>query len=384
LVFGVAAAAAARPARAIAPLPDPPQAVAVLDGGTVWFDEGPVFLVRSGGRKARLGSALRVVGSQSSVASSGRDVAVTGGGEEAPFLAGSPPGPLERVAQPPLRPRAGCKGWEAGGVFALAGDELVAAGECHWNNRYSARPLFVTRLGSAGARRGSRWGRWRVLRWLPPAYDPLLAAEGSVLAVAVPVGDSSRMRVSLIDLAGRSTAANFVLPGGDLSFASPSRLVLSVPQLPFTPPAGEVASERNAPFRSTLYSTGGRRLEDLGASWGPPLVSHMHLVIAEDPGPTLSVRELTDGATRQVIAFADPARTLDAVSFRWPALAVVQSTSAPLAPDQVGCWTGSYGAPEKPVLRLFDLAREEPFIPAPALVEVRPTRPLTDCGPPPP
>jgi len=112
----------------------------------------------------------------------------------------------------------------------------------------------------------------------------------------------------------------------------------------------------------------------------------MHLVTLEYPEgqQTVSVCGVTGGAPKAVIGFNPQARALVTLAFRWPALVVVETTSAPLLPSEVHCWSGEYGPASKPCLEIFDLARSEPFVPAPALVHMEPSKPLTDCGPPPP
>jgi len=120
----------------------------------------------------------------------------------------------------------------------------------------------------------------------------------------------------------------------------------------------------------------------------------MHLLTdeyREVPGngeyQTLSVRNLaggpSGGAPRSVLGYNSPARALVALAFRWPALAVVETTSTPLLPSEVHCWSGDYGPASKPFLQIFDLARNEAFRPAPPIVHVQPSQPLTNCGSPP-
>ena len=100
----------------------------------------------------------------------------------------------------------------------------------------------------------------------------------------------------------------------------------------------------------------------------------MHLLIDEyHEGPgnreyqTVSVRPLAGGAPRdaprRVIGFNSPARALVALAFRWPAVAVIETTSAPRLPSEIHCGTGEYKPPGKPFLQVFDLARSEPFLP---------------------
>ncbi len=97
----------------------------------------------------------------------------------------------------------------------------------------------------------------------------------------------------------------------------------------------------------------------------------------------LGIRCVCLGGGRFGIGF-NQGRELITLAFRWPALVVVETTSAPLLPSEVHCWSGEFGPASKPFLGIFDLARSEPFVPAPALVHVPPSKPLTNCGPAPP
>lgn len=317
------------------------------------------------------------------VASSATAVVVLGGeGEKAEFSGGVLPGPLAPIPEPELVGGGGCRGWQPGGGFVVAEDDLVAAGECHWDDHSVREPLYIRSL---------RGGRWRVLRWLAvdslPGGDgldygvpPVLAAEGDLVAVGVQ-RSSAKMEVSIIDVRSGRTEARFDLPDGDLGFAARNRLVLSAP-VPASPDDGDFPfSEWPGPFRLALYSTRGRHIAELGSAQEPPLVSGMHLVTDEDQ--TISVRSVNGGAPRAVIGF-NTARALITLAFRWPALVAVETTSAPLLPSEVHCWTGDYAPAGKPFLGVFDLARSEPFVAAPTLVHVEPSEPLTDCGPGPP
>jgi hypothetical protein len=339
----------------------------VLKKGVVWFDEGPVFFERFGSEKMRLGPGRLRVLTRGPVISSARAVVVGGGQRESAeeedtvvvggeqregteeadprFLASVPPGAFESIRYPPLFGDAGCKGWEPSGPRVLADDELVVAGKCFWDDPFSRQPLFVRSLHG---------GRWHVLRWLTGEYEPVLAAEGSLLAVGVQ-RSLAQMGVSILDLHDGRVHAHFTLPDGYLSFASRDRLVLSSTASP--PPDGvcfPLDEGPCGPYRTALYSTHGQRIAELGTSREPPLVSDMHLLTdeyREVPGngeyQTLSVRNLaggaSGGASRSVIGYNSPARALVALAFRWPALAVVETTSNPLLPSEVHCWSGDYG-----------------------------------------
>ncbi len=368
----------------------PLQAVAVVKKGVVWFDEGPVFFERFGSEKVRLGPGRLRVLTRGPAVSSARDVVVGGGQRESAeegdsrYLVSVLPGDLEAIRYPPLFGDAGCKGWEPSGPRVLGDDELVVAGKCSWEDPSPRQPLFARSLHG---------GRWHVLRWLKGEYEPVLAAEGSLLAVGVQ-HSLAQMKVSILDLHDGRVHAHFTLPDGYLSFASRDRLVLSSPTIPTKGVCFPLNEGPCGPYRSALYSTHGQRIAELGISREPPLVSDMHLLTdeyREVPGggeyQTLSVRSLaggpSGGAPRSVIGYNSPARALDAFAFRWPALAVVETTSTPLLPSEVRCWSGNYGPAGKPFLQIFDLARNEAFRPAPPIIHVQPSQPLTNCGAPP-
>jgi hypothetical protein len=361
----------------IAPRP-PQQTVAVVRRGVVWFDEGPVFLKGFTSGSVRLGAINAPDERLSHMTSSATAVAALREEENAGFVGGVPPSPLVPIAQPKLVSGGGCKGWQPGTEsvrdFVVAGDNLVAAGECHWDAVSVREPLFVKSL---------RGGRWRVLRWLAGDSEPVLAAEGNLVAVGVQFSSTS-MEVSILDVRNGHTKARLDLPDGYLAFASRDRLVLSVPVRPYDHEILLPGGPSFGDYHLALYSTRGRHLAELGSAQEPPLVSGMHLVTDEEGGQTVSVRSLTGGAPRAVIGFNSPARSLLALAFRWPALVVVETTSTPLLPSEVLCWSGDYGPASKPFLGIFDLARSEPSVPAPALVHVEPSKPLTDCGPAPP
>jgi hypothetical protein len=103
----------------------------------------------------------------------------------------------------------------------------------------------------------------------------------------------------------------------------------------------------------------------------------MHLVESEsvEGDSVLVERSALGGASRRLIGFNGPARSLVALAFRWPALAVVETTSAPLSQSEVTCTSGEYHRPSAPFLAILDLARAEPFVPPPPSADlVRPAQ----------
>jgi len=367
----------------------PAQAVAMLAGGAVWFDEGPVRFDRYRSPIAPLGTftLMRNAAQESVAASASTVVALSGQGG---FVGGLPPARLRPIAQPKPVRGGECIGWlpairregesEHEPDFAVVSDELVDTGAC------VEHPSVVGEEGAALRQplfvRSLRGGRWRVLRWLPGDRSPILAADGDLLAIGEQ-RSLAKMEVSILDLPNGTTVARFGLPDGYLSFASSERLVVSVPTK-FWPeqqsfPLGpQVEGRHNSPearlYRLELYSTRGRYIRAVGSageegSLHEVLISQGHLVSEEFTGEesVLSVRNLAGGAARPVIAFDSPARALLTLGFRWPALAVVESTSAPLSASELTCSTGYYHAASKPSLQIFDLARAEPFAPPPPL-----------------
>jgi hypothetical protein len=363
----------------------PAQAVAMLGRGVVWFDEGPAFLDGYGSPIAPLGTSRLVEDrAQESVAASASAVAALG--DQGRFVGGLPPAPLRPIAQPKPVQDGECLGWlpATGGRekvdpdendFAVVADELVDTGECLERpevvgEEAAARrqPLFVRSL---------RGGRWRVLRWLPGVRPPILAADGDLLAIGEQ-RSLAKMEVSILDLSNGRAVAGFGLPDGYLSFASSERLVVSVPaefwpeerNFPLGPQVEGRHSWEARLYRLELYSTRGRYIREVGTagergSLYGVLISQGHLISQEFTGgeSVLSVRSLAGGAARPVIAFDSPARALLTLGFRWPALAVVQSTSTPLLASELTCSSGYYHAASKPSLLIFDLARAEPFAP---------------------
>ena len=196
------------------------------------------------------------------------------------------------------------------------------------------------------------------MRWLAGVTALAFAGEGDLLAVGARSSDR-RMTVSILNLSTGATQARFETPFGGLAFASSRRLVLEIPD--------RVASteERLQPLQPVspglqpvsvrLYSTRGSYLANLGAAI-QPLISHMHIVAYENS--TLSVRSAAGGPSRPVVGFNPPARTLEAFAFRWPDLVVSETTSKPLFPSEMHCWSGSYGPSSEPFFAPFDLARD--------------------------
>jgi hypothetical protein len=185
--------------------------------------------------------------------------------------------------------------------------------------------------------------------------------------------------VTILDLAGRAVVAQFAAPLGFLSFASSHRLVLSVPaetrNAPLSPTAttSEVQIVRFS-YRLQLYTLQGRPLAYLGTAGEPALVSHMHLLVKEEVEghPVLAVRNILNGSRRRLIGFNAPARTLQALAFRWPAVALLETTAASLEQSEVTCGSGEYHRPSPPSLRIFDLARGETYVPPPPSVHLAP------------
>jgi hypothetical protein len=385
LVCTSSAAALLRPLEA-------PQEAAVVRSGVVWVDQGRVLFRGFWSGSKILGG----VGTHAPTLASSSGAVALVGGTAGGFAAAVPPdrfAPIEQSGEEAREVRGGeCPSWApvigSGLVptdFAVAGDELVDAGECQGENGgfeeqeiATSQPLFVRSL---------RGGNWRVLRWLAGHNPPILATEGRLLAIGVQL-PLAKMRVTILDLGTGQLVAQFYAPDGYLSFASSRRLVLSVPTLleaeeTHRAPAAEIAQppvpvlRRRPSYRIELYSLRGHRLADLGTVSQPPLVSHMHLVEQESVkgDSVLVVRSVLGGASRRLIGFNEPARSLVALAFRWPAVAVVETASAPIAESEVTCISGEYHRPSAPFLAILDLARTEPFVPPPPSADlVRPAR----------
>jgi hypothetical protein len=411
------ACAAACPASAsglplIAPLP-PKQAVAIVGKGIVWFDNGTLLFQSFTGRESTLGwvgpEARRrlphMVASASGVAALLTREAFADRTQPR-FIGGVPPHSLTSIPQPQPVSGGGCQRWvpatEASiGDFVVAGDDLVTAAQCERQVLLGTQTEVVN-LGALESQpifvRSLRGGNWRVLRWLPGDSPPILAAAGNRLAIGIQFS-LAWMEVSVIDVRSGQTQSHFGVPDGYLSFASRERLVLSTPgsaspefsAFPLGPQlrlGQSITGDGNIwkSYNLSLYSSRGRHLANLGATQNLPLVSKMHIVTldyAEGGQSALSVRSLTAGAPRRVIGFSGPRRSLVTLAFRWPALALIETTSAPLSQTEFTCFTSEYKPPSSPFVQIFDLAHPQPFLPPPPAPQlVRPPRGA--CGPAPP
>ena len=360
--------------------------LAVLHDGVVWVDQGRVLFRGFWSSGAILGG----VGTSSPTFASSRQSVALLGVPQGGFAAGSPPArlePVEHLYEESYRVEGGeCTSWEPAttGVyndFAVAQGELIDAGVCEVVNggfteeeTATNQPLFIRKL---------RGGEWHVLRWIGGHYPPILATEGNLLAIGAQLS-LAMMRVTILDLSTGRMVARFDTPDGYLAFASPRRLLLSVP-LPLPPqehgaPLPLDAKTESAPqrvrlppYRLELYSLRGGRLAVLGKDPEVPLVSDMHILTEEpvESGHTLAVRSVFGGPSRRLIGF-NAARTLQAIAFRWPAAAVVETTSAPLSQNEVTCERREYHAPSAPFLAIFDLERSERFEPPPPSAHLDP------------
>ncbi len=363
------------------------QPLAVLRDGVVWVDQGRVLYQAFAGGRITLGG---IPASSTPVLAGSADAVVLMAARPG-FATAFPPGRLASVEGIDQEVRhfagAGCSSWspalsstfEGPSDFALAAGKVVDAGVCHATNGgfeeqelATAEPLFVHRLHGGG---------WWILRWLKGNKPPILATEGKLLAIGEPVSGAT-MRVTILDLDGRAPASRFAAPLGYLSFASSRRLVVSVPTsrergVSFRPRRS--ADEKLIPrhyYGLHLYTVGGRPLAYLGTVEEPALVSHMHLLVTEEVEghSVLAVRNILDGSRRRLIGFNAPARTLEAVAFRWPAVALLETTSVPLQQSEVTCEDREYHHPSPPLLRIFDLARSETYVPPPPSARLAPPR----------
>ena len=374
------------------------QGLAVLHDGVVWVQRGRVLF-----RGFRSGvQVLQSIGEAAPTLAASSGAVVLSGIPEVGWEIGHPRPTqpsrghpsgrltrLERGGRPtPEVSGGGCSDWEpltSESDFTVAGNALIDAAECPARNgapdeapSATRQPLFLHRLSGGG---------WRVLGWLRGHERPLLASTGRLLLAAAQLS-ATRMLVTVLDLASGRRLARFAAPDGYPSFASPRRLVLSVP-LPRAAvrrrarARSDTASTRPAVparrYRVGLYSLRGRELEGLGTSASPPLSSDMHLLALERTG-VLTVRSLPSGRRRALIGFDEPARTLTGLAFRWPAVAVLETESAPLAKSEISCPGGEYGPPGQPSLRIFDLARGEPFVAPPQLAALPIPCPVSGFG----
>jgi hypothetical protein len=352
---------------------------AVLRDGVAWVDQGRVLFQGFHSGVITLGGVS--TSASPVLESSGNAVVIADAAEG--FGAGIPPGRLAPVEEAdeetPELEGGGCSDWtpqagsttEAPSDFAVADAELIDAGVCQAKNGgfgeqelATAQPLFIHRLRGRG---------WRVLRWLEGHEAPVLATEGSLLAI----GDRESahgMHVTVLDLASGGVVTRFAAPLGGLSFASSRRLVVSVREggkarasSGAAAPGPEVQVVVRPVYRLELYTLTGQPLAYIGTADEPALVSRMHLLVNEEVEghSVLAVRNILDGSTRRLIGFREPARTLEAVAFRWPAVAVIETTSVPLTQSEVTCYSGEYHQSSPPLLRIFDLARPETYVPPP-------------------
>ena len=351
--------------------------VAVLAKGVVWADDYRVLYQGFWSSSKVLGG---VGETDPFLSSSARAVVLAGrGSREALFSAALPPGRFGPIGQIWAAQRgAGCE-WlpseeAARGGFVVVGEELVDGATCAeevtFQEQAPRQPLFARDL---------RGGEWHVLRWLKGRASPILAAEGDLLAVGVP-SSAQRMRVLIFELPSTAPSAQFDAPAGYLGFASPVRLVISV-LLPLRSrePKGVSFSEAikrriQRRYRTELYSLDGRRLAGLGTFGDPPLVSHMHLLSVDggEDESRLVVRSIPGGPSRPLVGFSEPVRTLAGFAFRWPGVAVVESTRVPRQQAEVTCTSGEYKPPGPRSLAILDLARAEPFLPAPPPAHLAP------------
>jgi hypothetical protein len=236
--------------------------VAVTAKGVVWAD-GYRVLYQGFSSSSNVLGGLRET--EPTLSSSADAVVLSArGSARGLFSAALPPGrfrPIPQVWVP--RRGAGCEwvpsGEAASGGFVVAGEELVNAATCAeeltFQEQAQKQPLFA---------RDVRGGRWHVLRWIPGRASPVLAAEGSRLAVGIS-SSAQRMRVLVFDLPSARPIAQFDAPAGYLGFASPERLVISA-LVPRGSRAASAEKIRPIPriYRAGLYSLGGRRLAALG------------------------------------------------------------------------------------------------------------------------
>ena len=366
-VLGVASAGFTAASAAVAIPPPRPfrnGGVAFVNGGVLWADEGELRLEgpRWGSRLlGRTGFLSEAPISASATATAG--LAGVDSRQEPYFLASVLPRRRTRGTVPGQLAGAGCTWWAPSADSVVVLDELVAAGECQEVTEHPRRtPLLIRNL---------RGGRWRVLSWLAGVVRPRFAAEGPLLAIGTRRSGRG-MSVVVLDIATGARIADFTAPEGELAFASARRLVVEVPE--------PVHNEARPRVGLRLYSTRGGYLGARG-SVTEPLISGMH-VVGYTYG-TLWIRDLAGGVARPVAGF-DVARELQAFAFRWPELVMSETTSRPLLPSEVRCWSGSYAPPSRPFLRTIDLSRREPFDAPPPVVKVQPSAPLTNCGPVPP
>lgn len=212
------------PALAIAGPAPPPrqQAVAIVRAGVVWYDNGVVRMIGHDGKRTVLARWKQPYAEEPpQMSSSGVAVALAADGR---FMGGIPPAHLSLLSSGRADSSTECPRWRPElrsiGNFVVAGDQLIVAAEptCGGSGS-SPQPVFAKDL---------RGGRWRVLRWLPGTAPPMLAADGSLVAIGVQ-RSPSLMNVGVVDADSGSTVAHARLPDGYLAFAGKDRLSVSVP-----------------------------------------------------------------------------------------------------------------------------------------------------------
>ena len=194
----------------------------------------------------------------------------------------------------------------------------------------------------------------------------MLAADQDTVAIGVQKS-RSRMRVRLISTTGRAIAAPVLLPDGYLALDG-RRLLVSTPTVGAFPlePRYDVGFgfvqyggvetspvDTNGVYRVSEYSVRGRLVRRFGTSATQPLVSHRAMIvsaIAADGNETMTLRSLITGVSRPLIGFSDPGRELMTATFTWPALTLVDTTSAALPDGQFTCTNGTFSAPTPPTL----------------------------------
>jgi hypothetical protein len=371
--------------------PAPPpvqQAVAIVRAGVVWYDNGVVRLIGHDGKRTVLARWKQAYSDgPPQISSSGVAVALAAGDR---FMGGIPPARLSLLSPGRSDAPGKCPRWQpelhSAANFVVAGDQLVIAAEPTCGEAGSSpQPLFAKDL---------RGGPWRVLRRLPGTAPPMLAADGSLLAIGVQ-RSPSLMNVRVVDVDNGSTVAHATLPDGYLAFAAANRLVVSVPTFGGFPfyyrletPGGSYGygpGSLGGEYRVALYTTDGRRIASMGTEGTQPQLSALRRATVEDNSQsetqTVSVQRVPGGATRGVIGLNAPARQLEAFAWRWPWLALIETTSAALPDGQFNCSYGTYGPPSPAFLHTFNIARPSPLVPAPQTPpQPTPQQVFATCG----
>lgn len=390
----VIAVLAARGVAAVPVLPGPvparsPQgeAIAGSAGRGFWFDGAEVRRLPGAGVVGQLPAGA--TGWPYVARSSRGGFALLAGGE---LFSAAPQALPRRVPSA----RFGC--WTAGArassaLVTVARHELIsaAAWSCAPRTPSGEQPVFARKLAG---------GRWHVLTRVSGRWPLMLAADQDTVAIGVQKS-RSRMRVRLISTTGRAIAAPVLLPDGYLALDG-RRLLVSTPTVGAFPlePRYDVGFgfvqyggvetspvDTNGVYRVSEYSVRGRLVRRFGTSATQPLVSHRAMIvsaIAADGNETMTLRSLITGVSRPLIGFSDPGRELMTATFTWPALTLVDTTSAALPDGQFTCTNGTFSAPTPPTLVELNVIHT-PFMPAPATPpQPTPAQRLAQCGPPPP